>query len=84
MRKKGIHQVTVPLEVSLGAKDLTLEQAALIQTGSIVELDSCAGEPVEVRLAGETVAFGEVVVIDEKFGVRITGLLSGGSAGEKV
>ncbi len=84
MNKKGINQVTVPLEVNLGGQELTLDQASSIKAGSIIELDTCAGEPVEVRLAGEAVALGEVVVIDESFGVRITRLLTKGSSNETV
>ena len=42
--------------------------------GTIIELTSLAGEPVQLRAGGETIAWGEVVVIDENFGIRITSI----------
>lgn len=70
-----INRVRVPVEVVLGSTDLDLEALAALSEGTIVELESLAGEPVEVRAAGTVIAKGEVVVIDENFGVRITALL---------
>ena len=45
-------------------------------TGSIIELDRLAGEPVDIHINGQLLAKGEVVVIDENFGVRITDIVS--------
>jgi len=45
-------------------------------TGSIIELDKLAGEPVDILVNGKVIAKGEVVVIDESFGVRITDIVN--------
>ena len=64
----------VPLQVTveLGRTKKTIKEILDLATGSIVELDKLAGEPVEIQVNGHFLAKGEVVVIDENFGVRIT------------
>ena len=68
----------VPLQVTveLGRTKKTIKEILDLATGSIVELDKLAGEPVEVQVNGHFLAKGEVVVIDENFGVRITEIAS--------
>lgn len=68
----------VPLEVSvvLGRTKMNIRDILHLGTGSLVELDKLAEEPVEVLINGKRVAYGEVVVIDENFGVRITSIVS--------
>jgi len=63
----------VPVEVSveLGRTRKLLREVMSLGPGSVVELDKTAGEPVEVFVNGYLVARGEVVVIDENFGIRI-------------
>ena len=75
-----IKDARVRLEVVLGGSTHTVEQIAGIGEGTIIELDTLAGEPVEIRAGGEPIATGEVVVIDENFGVRVTGLITRSSA----
>ena len=72
MELSPVEQVRVPVQVVLGETGMTLEDFASLKAGSIVELDSYAGEPVKLQASGQTVAIGEVVVIDENFGIRIT------------
>lgn len=67
-----IKNIKVPLEVILGTTEATIEDVSKISIGSILELTSYAGEPVTLRAAGEAIAKGEVVVIDENFGLRVT------------
>ena len=64
----------VPLQVTveLGRTKKSIKEVLELSTGSIVELDKLAGEPVEIQINGHFLAKGEVVVIDENFGVRIT------------
>lgn len=64
----------VPLQVTveLGRTKKTIKEILDLAVGSIVELDKLAGEPVEIQVNGHFLAKGEVVVIDENFGVRIT------------
>jgi flagellar motor switch protein FliN/FliY len=68
----------VPLQVTveLGRTQLRIRNVLELVPGSIVELDKLAGEPVDVLVNGKQIARGEVVVIDEEFGVRITEVAS--------
>ena len=68
----------VPLQVSveLGRTRKSIKEILELSNGSIVELDRLAGEPVDIKVNGKLLAKGEVVVIDENFGVRITDIVS--------
>jgi flagellar motor switch protein FliN/FliY len=68
----------VPLEISveLGRVKMLVRDIVELTTGSIVEIDKAAGEPVDVMVNGRLVARGEVVVIEDNFGVRITEILN--------
>ncbi|MFN8109665.1 MAG: flagellar motor switch protein FliN [Thermoleophilia bacterium] len=68
----------VPLQVSveLGRTELRIRNVLELVPGSIIELDRLAGEPVDVLVNGKHLARGEVVVIDEEFGIRITDIAS--------
>jgi flagellar motor switch protein FliN len=72
MKLGNVQQVKVPAQVVLGGAELDLGALSSLGEGSIIELDRLAGEPVDLVIAGEVVARGEVVVIDENFGLRIT------------
>jgi flagellar motor switch protein FliN/FliY len=68
----------VPLEISvvLGRTKKTIKEILELGTGSLVELDKMTEEPVEILVNGKKVALGEVVVVNENFGVRITSIVS--------
>jgi flagellar motor switch protein FliN len=68
----------IPLQVTveLGRTKKTIKDILEMSTGSIVELDKLAGEPVDIFVNQKMIAKGEVVVIDENFGVRVTEILS--------
>lgn len=68
----------IPLEISveLGRVKMLVKDVVELGTGSIVEIDKAEGEPVDVLVNGRLVARGEVVVIDDNFGVRITEILT--------
>lgn len=68
----------VPLEISvvLGRTKKNIKDILNLGTGSLIELDKLAEEPVEVLVNGKRIAYGEVVVVDENFGVRITNIVS--------
>ena len=68
----------VPLQVTveLGRTHKSIKEILDLTNGSIVELDKLAGEPVDIQVNGKLLAKGEVVVIDENFGVRITDIVS--------
>jgi len=68
--------VSLNVSVELGRKIMMIKDILALGPGHIVELDKLAGEPVDLLVNGKKMAKGEVVVIDENFGVRITDLLS--------
>lgn len=69
----------VPLDISvvLGRTKKSIKDILNLSTGSLIELEKLAEEPVEILVNGKKIAFGEVVVVDENFGVRITSIVSG-------
>jgi flagellar motor switch protein FliN/FliY len=69
--------MTVPLKITaeLGTCKMLVEDILKLGTGSIVELDRLAGGPVDLLVNDRLVARGEVIAIDEKFGVRVTELI---------
>lgn len=68
----------VPLKVTveLGRATILVKDLLQLGQGSVVELDKLAGEPLEVKVNGQLVARGEVVVVNEKFGVRLTDIVN--------
>ncbi len=68
----------IPLEVSaeLGRTKLLINELLQLGQGSVVELNKLAGEPLEIYVNGKLVARGEAVVINEKFGIRLTDIIS--------
>ncbi len=68
----------IPLELSveLGKTKMIVNDLLQLGQGSIVELDKLAGEPLEIYINQKLVARGEVVVVNEKFGVRLTDIVS--------
>lgn len=68
--------VPLQLTVELGRTEKTVKEVLDLVPGSIFELDRVAGEPVDIYVNGKLIAKGEVVVIDENFGVRITDIIS--------
>lgn len=68
---EGIADTYVPIEVSLGRTFKSINDVTGMGCGTIIELDKLAGEPVDIKVNNKIVAKGEVVVIDENFGVRI-------------
>ncbi len=67
--------VDLNLSVELGRKDMQIKEILNLGPGKIIELDKLAGEPVDLLVNGKLLAKGEVVVVDENFGVRITELV---------
>ena len=72
MKLGKVSEVKIPVQVVLGDNNLSLEDLSSMGEGSIIELSRIAGEPVDLIAAGEKVARGEVVIIDEHYGLRIT------------
>lgn len=68
--------VSMRVSVELGRSSLTVEEVLELGPGSVVELNKLAGEPVDILVNDRLIARGEVVVVDENFGVRITEIIS--------
>lgn len=71
-----IMDVSMRVTVELGRSTLTVEEVLSLGPGSVVELNKLAGEPVDVLVNEQLIARGEVVVVDENFGVRVTEIVS--------
>ena len=83
MKLASVRDVRVPVQVVLSDAELSLGEIAALSEGSIITLRRLAGEPVDLVASGEVIAKGEVVVIDENFGIRLTKMVrtaSGGAA----
>jgi flagellar motor switch protein FliN/FliY len=68
--------VTLPVSVELGRTTMTIKEVLSMSPGTVVELDRAAGEPVDVLISGKVIGKGDVVVVEEKFGVRISELVN--------
>jgi len=77
-----LQDVTVELSVEVGRTRMTLGQALSLGPGSVVALSRSAREPVDLLVNGKQVARGEVVVIDDDFGLRITDVNALGEDGD--
>jgi flagellar motor switch protein FliN/FliY len=71
-----IMDIPVQLSVELGRTRLTIKNILQLGQGSVVELDGLAGEPMDIYVNGYLIAQGEVVVVDEKYGIRVTDIIT--------
>jgi flagellar motor switch protein FliN/FliY len=71
-----ILDIPVTIAMEIGRTQLSIRNLLQLNQGSIVELDRLAGEPMDVLVNGTLVAHGEVVVVNEKFGIRLTDVVS--------
>jgi flagellar motor switch protein FliN/FliY len=71
-----ILDIPVQLEVQLGRTKIAIKNLLQLAQGSVVELDGMAGEPMEVLVNGCLIAQGEVVVVNDKFGIRLTDVVT--------
>lgn len=71
-----ILEIPVTLSMEIGRTDISIRNLLQLNQGSVIELDRLAGEPMDVLVNGTLVAHGEVVVVNEKFGIRLTDIIS--------
>ena len=76
-----LHDVEMEVSAELGRTRMSVRELLSLNPGAIVELDRAAGSPADLLVNGRLIARGEVVVIDENFGIRITEIVSPGSEG---
>jgi flagellar motor switch protein FliN/FliY len=72
----AILDVPVTVSMEIGRARVSIRNLLQLNQGSVVELDRLAGEPMDVLVNGTLVAQGEVVVVNEKFGIRLTDIIS--------
>jgi len=71
-----IHNVPMKLTVELGMGNLSIRDLLQLGQGSVLELEKLAGEPLEVKVNDRLISRGEVVVINERYGIRLTDVIS--------
>lgn len=71
-----ILDIPVTISMEIGRTNISIRNLLQLNQGSVVELDRLAGEPMDVLVNGTLVAHGEVVVVNEKFGIRLTDVIS--------
>ena len=79
---RRLSAVPVDLSVEMGRTRMTVGETLELRQGSIITLNRMAGEPVDLLVNGTAIARGEVVVIDEQFGLRVTEVIGHPSSGE--
>jgi len=79
-----VGDIPVTLSVEVGRNAISIHNLLQLSQGSIVELDRNSGEPLDVLVNGCLVAHGEVVVVNEKFGIRLTDVVSPGERFRKL
>jgi len=71
-----ILDVPVTIAMEIGRTDISIRNLLKLNQGSVIELDRMAGEAMDVMVNGTLIAHGEVVVVNEKFGIRLTDVIS--------
>ena len=74
--------LTLPVSIELGRTSMTVQEVLRLGRGSVVQLDRLAGEPIDIFVGDRRFAEGEVVVLGEHFGIRITRIISRQPLGE--
>ena len=75
-RLDSILDIPVTISMEVGRSKINIRNLLQLNQGSVVELDRIAGEPLDVLVNGTLIAHGEVVVVNDKFGIRLTDVIS--------
>ncbi|MBC8113025.1 MAG: flagellar motor switch protein FliN [Candidatus Saccharimonas sp.] len=73
---ESLNDIELDVTLELGRAEVTIEELLQLREGSVVPLDKAAGDPIDILANGRLVARGEVIVVDDKFGVRICEVIS--------
>jgi len=71
-----ILDIPVIISMEVGSTKINIRNLLQLNQGSVIELDRMAGEPLDIKVNGTLIAHGEVVVVNEKFGIRLTDVIS--------
>lgn len=75
-RLDSILDIPVTISMEVGRSQISIRNLLQLNQGSVVELERIAGEPLDVMVNGTLIAHGEVVVVNDKFGIRLTDVIS--------
>lgn len=75
IEQRALGDIPVQVTVELGETSLSLKEILELSEGSIIELNRLAGEPLDLKVGGQLIAQGEVVAIDDYYGLRITNVV---------
>jgi flagellar motor switch protein FliN/FliY len=75
IEQKALGDIPVVTTVELGQAEMTLKDILELSEGSIIELNRLAGEPLDLKVGGQLIAQGEVVAVDDYYGIRITNVV---------
>lgn len=70
------HDVTMKVTVEFARAQMSIRDLLRLKVGGLIELEKMAGEPLDIRLNGRLVARGEAVIVNDRFGVRVTEIVS--------
>lgn len=71
-----ILDIPVTISMEVGTARISIRDLLQLNQGSVIELDRMAGEPLDIKVNGTLIAHGEVVVVNERFGIRLTDVIS--------
>ncbi|WP_207062436.1 flagellar motor switch protein FliN [Motiliproteus sp. SC1-56] len=71
-----ILDIPVTISMEVGSTEIAIRNLLQLNQGSVIELDRMAGEPLDIKVNGTLIAHGEVVVVNERFGIRLTDVVS--------
>ncbi|HEY5717330.1 MAG TPA: flagellar motor switch protein FliN [Motiliproteus sp.] len=71
-----ILDIPVTISMEVGSTEIAIRNLLQLSQGSVIELDRMAGEPLDIKVNGTLIAHGEVVVVNERFGIRLTDVVS--------
>lgn len=80
---QALREVSMPVIIEIGRTNLTLSEILRLKPGNVVQLDRLVGESVDVLVSDRKIAEGEIVVLGDRFGVRITRVLGDAATGER-
>ncbi|MDI6731271.1 MAG: flagellar motor switch protein FliN [Candidatus Margulisbacteria bacterium] len=75
VEQRSLKDIPVQARVELGQAEMSLKEILDLSEGSIIELNRLAGEPLDLKVGGQLIAQGEVVAIDDYYGLRITNVV---------
>lgn len=74
-QQEGLKEVNLKIDVVLGSVKLSLKQLLDLKEGELISLDKMAGEPVQLEINGRLIGYGEIVTVDDHYGIQLTHIM---------